>query len=93
MAHTRRLIAILLGCATWCIVSTTDAYALMLPDPIPTAPPVLPSSGSSGTPLWQILAFMTLGVLLAVAIGGLGYSLSHSRRSEPSPRSHPPLRS
>jgi hypothetical protein len=61
--------------------------------PGPNGPPVLTSSGSSGPPLWQILAFMALGVLLAVAIGGLGYSLSHSRRSEPSPRSHPPLRS
>jgi hypothetical protein len=91
MAHARRLIAILIGCATWCIVSSTVAYALMLPDPAPTVP--LTSSGSSGTPLWQILAFVALGVLLAVAIGGLGYSLSHSRRSEPSPRSHPPLRS
>jgi hypothetical protein len=51
MAHARRLIAILIGCATWCIASTTVAYAAMLHDPVPAGPPILTSPGSSGTPL------------------------------------------
>jgi hypothetical protein len=98
MTHARRLIAILIGCATWCIASTTVASATMLHDPVPAGPPVVTSPGSSGTLLWQFLAFVVLGVLPAVAIVGLGYSLSHSRRSEPSlrspaPRSHSPVRS
>jgi hypothetical protein len=92
MRHTRRLIAILIGSATWCIASTTVAFAAMLHDPVPGTL-VVTSPGSNGTPLWQFLAFVVLGVLLAVAIVGLGYSLSHSRRSEPSPRSQTPLRS
>ena len=93
MRHTRRLIAILIGCAAWCIASTTVAYAVMLPDPAPAGIPAVTSPGSSGRPLWQIFVFVALGVLLAVAIVGLGYSLSHSRRSESSPRSQTPLRS
>jgi hypothetical protein len=48
----------------------------------------VPSTSAAGLPLWQILAFVAFGVLLAVAIVGLGYSLSHSRRSE---SSQPPL--
>jgi hypothetical protein len=35
MRHTRRLIAILIGCATWCMASTTVAYAAMLHNPVP----------------------------------------------------------
>ncbi|HEY5248094.1 MAG TPA: hypothetical protein VIJ15_06540, partial [Dermatophilaceae bacterium] len=62
-------------------------------DPVPVRPPDLTLPGSSGTPLWQFVALVALGVLLAVAIVGMGYSLSHSRRSQPSPRSHAPLRS
>jgi hypothetical protein len=91
MTHARRLIAILIGCATWCIASTTVAYASMLPDPLPGVPPGLTSPGSSETPLWRFLAFVALVVLAAVAIVGLGYSLSRSRRSQPSPRSQQPL--
>ena len=91
MAHARRLIAILIGCATWCLASTTVAYASMLPDPVPVGPPVVTSPGSNGTPLWRFLAFVALVVLTAVAIVGLGYSLSRSRRSQPSPRSQQPL--
>jgi len=91
MAHARRLIAILIGCAAWCMVATTVAYAAMLPDPVPAGSAVVPSPGSSGTPLWQFLAFVALGVLLVVAIVGLGYSLGRSRRSQPSPRSQQPL--
>jgi hypothetical protein len=51
----------------------------------------LPSTSAAGLPLWQFLAFVALGVFLAVAIVGLGYSLSHSRRSQPSPRPQQPL--
>ena len=87
MAHAPRLIAILIGCATWSIASTTVAYAVMLHDPAPAGTLFVTSPESSGTPLWQILAFVALGVLLAAAIVGLGYSLSHSRRSQPSARS------
>jgi hypothetical protein len=87
MAHARRLVAILIGCATWCIASTTVAYAVMLHDPVPAGTLVVTSPESSGLPLWQIIAFVALGVLLAVAVVGMGYSLSHSRRSQPSARS------
>jgi len=92
MRHARRVTAILIGCAAWCIASTTVAYAAMLHDPVPASTHVT-SPISNGAPIWQFVAFVALGVLLAVAIGGLGYSLSHSRRSEPSPSSQTALRS
>jgi len=94
MRHARRLIAILIGCAAWCMVATTAAYAAMLHDPVPPVPAgstLVTSPGSSGTPLWRFQAFVALAVLTAVAIVGLGYSLSRSRRSQPSPRSQQPL--
>jgi hypothetical protein len=91
MRHARRLIAILIACATWCIASTTVVYASMLHDPVPAAPTALTSPASRGTPLWQTLAFVALGLLLAVAIVGLGNSVTHSRRSEPPRRSQQPL--
>jgi hypothetical protein len=86
MHHARRRVAIVISCATWFVAAGSVAHAKGVPDPHPilTSPPE--------TPLWQFLAFVALVVLLAVAIVGLGYSLSHSRRSEPSPRSHPPMR-
>jgi hypothetical protein len=93
MRHARRLIAILIGCATWCLAASSVAYAKIVDDVGPAGIPAGSSPESSGMPLWQFLAFMALGVLLAVAIAGLGYSLSHSRRSEPSPRSQTSLRS
>ena len=82
MRHTRRLIAILIGCATWCIAASSVAYAKVVDDPGPAGIPVVTSPGSSERPLWQILAFVALGVLLAVAIVGLGYSRSRSRKSQ-----------
>ena len=91
MRHARRLIAILVGCATWCIAASSVAYAKIVDDPGPAGIPAVTSPGSSGRPLWQTLAFVALGILLAVAIVGLGYSRSHSRRSQPSPRSQQPL--
>ena len=93
MHHARRLIAILVSCATWCIAASSVAYAVRLPDSGQTGSVVVTSPGSTGTPLWQFLAFVALGVLLAVAIVGLGYSFSHSRSSEQSPRAQTPLRS
>jgi hypothetical protein len=82
MRHARRLIAILIGCATWCIAASSVAYAMVVDDPGPAGIPAGTSPASSGMPLWQFLAFVALGVLLAVAIVGLGYSLSRSRRSQ-----------
>lgn len=91
MAHARRLVEILIGCATWCIASAAAAYASMVHDPVPAGPPVLTSPGSSGTPLWRFVALVALGVLLSVAIVGLGYSRSRSWRSERPRMSQQPL--
>lgn len=85
MQHLRRLFAVVLSSATVCVAVATVAHAKPLPDPHPI-------SASAETPLWQFLAFVALGVLLAVAIVGLGYSLSRPRRSESSRRSRPPMR-
>jgi len=83
MRHTRRLIAILVSCATWCIAASSVASALTTDDSGRVA---ATSSGSAGTPLWEFLAFVALGVLLAVAIVSLPITLNRSRRSEPLPR-------
>jgi hypothetical protein len=100
MRHTRRAIFILTGFATGFIATATVAYAAVAPAPgDPHEMPgfynnyqgVTPSTSAAGLPLWQFLAFVALAVLLAVAIAGLGYSLSHSRRLEPSRRSQQPL--
>ena len=91
MLHTRRLFAILLSCATWCIAASSVAYAAKVPASGEVGSVVVTPSGSTATPLWEFLAFVALGVLLAVAIVGLGYLLSHSRRSVPSQMSQPPL--
>jgi hypothetical protein len=96
MRHARRYIATftatLIAVATWCIATTTTAYAMQPPDPVGGGN-VAPTTTAAGLPLWQFLAFVALGVLLAVAIVGLGYSLSHSRRSQLSSRSQTPLHS
>jgi hypothetical protein len=106
MRLARRAIAILTGFATGFIAAATVAYAAVapidsavVPNPPPVgdqwwnAAPATTSTSAAGLPLWQLLAFVALGVLLAVVIVGLGYSLSHSQRSQPSPRSQTPLRS
>jgi len=97
MRHARRLIATLIGCATWCVAATSVAYA-RLPDPEPVGSVVAPSQGAAplvgdqwwnsapstsaaGTPLWEVIAVAALGVLMAVAVVGLIYSLRHQRRS------------
>ena len=89
MRHVRRLIVMLAGCATWFIASAAVAVAVAQAAPEPplvgdqwwngTSSTV--TTNVSGTPLWQTLAIVALGVLLAVAVGGLFYSLEH-RRSE-----------
>ena len=98
MRLARRAIAILTGFATGFIAAATVAYAAVAPIDSAVAPynphempgfynnyqHVAPSTSAAGLPLWQLLAFVALGVLMAVAIVGLGYSLSHSRRSESS---------
>jgi len=88
MRHVRRLIAILTGCATWCVAAATVAYAR--PDPgggvIISTP--ADTAAAATTPLWQILAMVALGVLLVLAVAGLVYSLMH-RRSERSRTSEP----
>ena len=100
MNPARRLMTIVISCATWTVAAATVAVAKGTPDfhPVAANPHempgfynsyqhVAPSTSAAGLPLWQFLAFVALGVLMAVAIVGLGYSLSHSRRSE----SRPPL--
>ena len=84
MRHIRRFIVIITGVAAWCLAATTTAYA-RVPDPTYDRVPSGPVA-SGGTPLWQVLAYWALGILLAVAVVGLGYTLSHARRSEPSTR-------
>jgi prolipoprotein diacylglyceryltransferase len=82
MRHVRRAIAILIGFATGFIATATVAHAtLTVSDP--SMAPADSASTSAGLPLWQFLAFVALVVLVAVAIVRLGYSLSHSRRSQP----------
>jgi hypothetical protein len=86
MRHVRLFIACLTGIAALCIATTTTAYATRLPDPggVASTPPPPPHSVTS---IWQFLAYGAVGVLLAVATVGLGYSLSHSRKQAPSTRS------
>ena len=92
MGHARRVIAILVGAATWCMVATTLAHAAMLPDPVPATSVVVPSSGAAvGTPFWENAATTVLGVLLVLALTGLVFTLRHPRRPEPSQRSEPEL--
>ena len=84
MRHARRFIAILVGCATWCMVATTVAHAAMLHDPVPPASVVVPSNGAAvGTPFWENAATAVLGVLLVLTVTGLVFALRHQRRSEP----------
>ena len=99
MLHVRRFIITISGVAAWCLAATTTAYAKGGPDPQPFvwAKPLrgsglvmTPTSAgtAAGTPLWQVVAYWVLGILLAVAVVGLGYARSHARRTEPSTRSH-----
>ena len=82
MRHARRAIAILSVFATGFIAAATAAYAAVQVPRDSTVTPVALSTSAAGLPLWQLLAFVALGVLLAVAIVGLGHSLSRSRKSQ-----------
>jgi hypothetical protein len=84
MRYLRRLIAVLACCATWFLATSSAAFAMIVDDPGPAGPPVI--TDSSGTPIWELLGLVGLGVLVVVAIVGLGQALSRPRRSEPSPR-------
>lgn len=94
MRHAGRLIAILIGGTTWCLASTTVAFAQRLPDPgeRPGDVPALPAA--LGSSLWEVAAMAALGVLLVVGIVGLTLSLRHSgrlgtsQRSQRTPRAH-----
>jgi hypothetical protein len=88
MRHARRLFAVLIGCAAWFVAAATSAYAR--PDPGGGVFPVSqPIASPAGTPLWEFVATAALGVLLALAVMGLIFSLRHSRTSEPSRQSGP----
>ncbi|MEP7194058.1 MAG: hypothetical protein ABI903_14475 [Actinomycetota bacterium] len=85
MRHIRRFIVVITGVAAWCLAATTTAYA-KVPDPIYDRVPSVSTPTLAGTPLWQVLAYWSLGILLVIAVVGLGYALSHAPRSEPSTR-------
>ena len=87
MHHVRRLIAVLIGSVASLIAAATVANAQVLHDPVGTDASGAASSASAATPFWEFIGLVALGVLMAVAIVGLGYALSHSRRPETSQRS------
>ena len=79
MRHAGRAVAILTSSATGLIGSATAASAAVLHDPQLVGDQwrnAAPSTSAAGLSLWQFLAFVATAVLLAVAIVGLGYSLS-----------------
>ena len=78
MRHARRCIAIIVGCATWCIAAATVAGASMLHDPVPVRP-VVATLPVSGTSAWQLLATAALGALLVLAVARVVFSLRHAR--------------
>jgi hypothetical protein len=89
MRHLRRLLVILTGVAMSCVAATTVAYAQVATRPEPGGgvvvyPPSDTSAADVGTPVWQFVAFTTLGALLAIAVVGLIYSLRHRRTSDTS---------
>lgn len=85
MRYVRRLIVIITGCATWFIASAMVAFAATQPEPPLVGDqwwndtPSTVSASAGGTPLWQTITIMALGVLLVIAVGGLFYSLEHRR--------------
>ena len=95
MRHSRRVIAIIIGYATWCLATATVAYAQLPPDPVggasedvsPTSPGIV-IVDSVDTPLWQFIAVAALGALLAIAVVGLVSSMRHARASRPSGMLH-----
>ena len=88
MHHVRRLIAVLVGSVASLIAAASVANAQTLLDPSGADASVVASTANAATPFWEFVGLVALGVLMAVAIVGLGYALSHSRRPEASPGSH-----
>jgi len=87
MHFLRRLTAVLIGSVASLIAAATVANAQILPDPVGTDVSGAASPASAATPFWEFVGLVALGVLMAIAIVGLGYALSHSRRPETSQRS------
>ena len=87
MHHVRRLIVVLIGSFASLITAASVANAQILQDPGGAAVSGVASSASAATPFWEFVGLVALGVLMAIAIVGLGYALSHSRRSQASQRS------
>ena len=92
MHHLRRLIAVLIGSVASLIAAASVASAQILHDPVGAGVSGAASSASAATPFWEFIGLVALGVLMAVAIVGLGYALSHSRRPEASQRSQTAMR-
>ena len=87
MHHVRRLIAVLIGSVASLVTAATVANAQTLPVPGGADASVVASTANAATPFWEFVGLVALGVLMAVAIVGLGYALSHSRRPEASQQS------
>jgi len=84
MHHLRRLLAVLIGSVASLTAAATVASAQTLQDPGGAAVSGVASTASAATPFWEFVGLVALGVLMAIAIVGLGYALSHSRRPEAS---------
>jgi len=86
MRYLRRLTTIIVGCAAWCMVAATAAYAQLPAVPAGSGDSVVVVPGSTsatGTSAWQFVGTAALGALVALVVLGLVFSLRHSRRSEP----------
>jgi hypothetical protein len=94
MRHARRftatLIATLIGVATWCVASSTTAYALRDPGPADNFPVSQPPSGTivTDTPLWKFVLVAAIAAMLTVAVVGLIASVRQARPSRPSGALH-----
>lgn len=91
MRQARRVIAILVSCATWCLAASSAAFAMLtVPQGGSTSAPA--ATIATGTSLWAFLGLVALEVLMAVAIVGLGFSLSRAPRPQTPRDSQPSLR-
>lgn len=87
MRHGRRFIATfsatLIGFATWCVATSTTAYALRDPGPADNFPvsqtPVGPTAPD--TPLWKFVLVAAIAAMLTVAVVGLIASVRQARSS------------
>jgi len=85
MRSARRLISGIVGCAAWCVAAATVAYAQLPADSSGDASNAIfaPVPVSTGTAIWEFVAFAALGVFLTLAVLGLVFSRRNLRRSEP----------